>query len=256
MVRAVRVESYHAVIGIATEVEPWDMASDSKLERLISYMDSTKERGPTWEFHYSDGDSLADIWTEPESDADHGSCVRTGRSLSGWITMLRHGRLSKASVDFGCVRQKVAAIPTAQSEISATKDTWTMSVLAFIGAWEQCLEREIYARPLLDSEAARKAIAKGLSIALRYLRKPSRISLASLHDMAKGLGVASCESADNKSDILTKPMDQQTLTRHLISSEFCALKWMNLGKKREDGNSRTVIAAIQYHLSHAVGEAI
>lgn len=51
VVRADRVDSFHAAIVLATEVETWNRASDVKMERLISYMNMTKDKGPTWEFH-------------------------------------------------------------------------------------------------------------------------------------------------------------------------------------------------------------
>lgn len=116
-------------------------------------------------------------------------------------------------------------------------------------------------RHLLDSEAARKAIKKGLSLALRYMRKAFRISLASLHDMSEGIDLDRVESSKNKSDILTKSMDQRTLTRHLFSLGFYALEWSrenkdgmpNMNKIQcHDGNSGTLAVAIQ----HAAGEAI
>lgn len=251
VVRAVRIDSYHAVIVIATEVESWDLASDAKLERLVSYMGDTSARGPTWEFYLSDGCSSNDIWNESESDADHGSCLRTGRSFSGWITLMRHGHKSWAMVDFGCVRQKVAAISTAHSELGACKDAYTKSVLPVAGAWEQCLQRELYVSHLLDSDAARKAIAKGLSIALRYMRKAARISLATLHDMSQGINVGRVDSKENKSDILTKPMDQQTLTKHLYSLGFYTLEWIEM-KKENNTNSGVVAAAIAYHLRQSI----
>ena len=84
------------------------------------------------------------------------------------------------------------------------------------------MSRPIYARHLMDSDAARKAIAKGLSIALRYMRKAARISLAALHDMAESIDVARVDSKLNKSDIMTKPMDQETLVRHLFELGFYA----------------------------------
>lgn len=248
VVRAVRVESFHAVIVIATEIESWDAASDSKLERLVSYMYETRERGPTWEFFFSDGCDPKDIWYEEESDADHGSCLRTGRSFSGWLTWFRHGSLSKGLVDFGCLRQKVAAISTAHSELGALKDSWTKSLLPAVGAWEQCLGREMYARHLIDSDAARKAVNKGLSIALRYLRKAARISLAALHDISKSIDLHRVESKDNRSDILTKPMDQETLTRHLFALGYFALEW----RRSKSDESRSLMIALGRHLRNAL----
>lgn len=133
VVRAVRVHSYHAAIVLTTEIETWAKASDSKLERLVSYLNMTKEGGPTWEFYYCDGDLIEDVWFEEESDADHGSCLRTGRSFSGWLTTWRHGSYSNALVDFGRIGQKIAAISTAHSEPGAVKGSWTKS-----SAWEAC----------------------------------------------------------------------------------------------------------------------
>lgn len=133
-------------------------------------------------------------------------------------------------------------------------------MLSLIGAWGQCLTRTVYARHLLDSEAARKAIAKGLSIALEHLRKSSIISLAALHDMFKGLGVERCESKENKSDISTKPMGQQTLTRHLFSLGYYTLEWIEVKKQqsssndiqRHNGNSGIIAASIQHHLEQSL----
>ena len=59
------------------------------------------------------------------------------------------------------------------------------------------------------------AVAQGVSLALRYLRKYRRISLAQLHDMSQWVTILRTASEENESDILTKPMPAETLRRHL-----------------------------------------
>ena len=61
VVRAVRLESFHACIVVASEVEHWTRGSDVRLERMISYLYVTKARGPVWEFFFSDGSSVDDL---------------------------------------------------------------------------------------------------------------------------------------------------------------------------------------------------
>lgn len=114
----------------------------------------------------------------------------------------------------------------------------------------------MFVRHLLDSEAARKAIAKGLSIALRYLRKAARISLASLHDMSTSITVERVESAENKSDILTKPMDQQTLTKHLYSLGYFTLEWLSAEPAKNNTKTGTSVAAVGTFLARCVSESL
>lgn len=72
--------------------------------------------------------------------------------------------------------------------------------------------------------------------------------------MADGLGVERRESADNKRDILTKPMDQHTETRHLMTLRFYySLEWINMEKETEsDVGSGTLLAAIGRGLAESV----
>ena len=159
------------------------------------------------------------------------------------MVFLLHGSLSFALVDHGSRRQSTAAPSTAHSEIGAVKDCWQRSLLPIAGAWEQIVGRPIQIRHKIDCDAARKAIQKGLSITLRYMRKSSRISLASLHDMSQGMILDRVDSKDNKSDTSTKPMDQETLTRHLFSIGYYAAEWNRTGRKhKEYGVAMTAIA--------------
>ena len=226
---------------------------------MISYLFVTKARGPVWEFFFSDGSSVDDLWFVSESDADHGGCVRTGRSTSGWILWFRHGAKSRAAVDFGCKRQSVAAFSTAHSEIGAIKDSWVRSVFPALGAWEQVLCRNIFARHLVDSDAARKAVVKGLSLALRYMRKAHRITLAGLHDMSKQLSLERVDSKHNTSDVLTKPMDLETLTRHLFVLGYFELEYRGRRQpqiSKEQQEQRAMISRMQRLVADTLGEGI
>lgn len=56
LVRCCRCDAYHGVIVIASETERWSVASDLKLDRIISFLFTTRTYGPIWSFDVSDGD--------------------------------------------------------------------------------------------------------------------------------------------------------------------------------------------------------
>ena len=62
----------------------------------------------------------------------------------------------------------------------------------------------------MDCDPARLAVLKGISIALRYIRKYQFISIAGLHAVFKmeGMKLGRCDTAENDSDsdIFTKPL--------------------------------------------------
>lgn len=77
--------------------------------------------------------------------------------------------------------------------------------------------------------------------------------------MSEEIDLDRVESSKNKSDILTKPMDQETLNRHLASLGYYYLEWLSWKggsstneKKRHDGNSGSIAVALQ----RAVAEAL
>lgn len=63
----------------------------------------------------------------------------------------------------------------------------------------------------MDSDAARKVIEKGVSVAMRYTRKHTGLSIALLTDMKKQVDLGRVSSEDNLSDMLTKPMPRERL---------------------------------------------
>lgn len=113
------------------------------------------------------------------------------------VSRFPYGAPTKGLVDFGCLRRKVAAISTAHSELGAVRGSWVKGSLPLVGAWEQCLDRGF--------DAAREAVAKGLSLALGYLRKAARVSFAALHDRSAKVEAQRADSKDNLATFWPNP---------------------------------------------------
>lgn len=220
LTRACRLDAHHGVCVLATEVEDWRVSSDKKLTRVIAYLYTTKEQGPTWTFGKNTSEhEHHSLYVRGASDADHAGCLRTGRSKSGWITWIKSENVD-AVVDWGSRRQGAAAPSTADAEAGALQDAWLKSVFPLGGTLDQCLGRDVDLEHDIDSSAALSAVEKGVSLALRYMRKVKRVSIAALHDMARLIRARKIESDKNESDVLTKPMKKETLVQHKKSLGF------------------------------------
>jgi hypothetical protein len=231
LVRACRFDAFHAVQVLATETNEWLKSSDRKLVRVTSYLYCTKDWGPNWMFRRNEQRTAKHLYIHGRSDADHGGCKRTGRSTTGYITWLE-GPGVEAVVDWCSKRQSRAAASTAEAETIATKDSWCRSLLPLAGMMEQALCNEICLVHEIDADAARSAILKGISIALKYLRKYSRISLAWLHDASKIIRLGRIDTDKNESDILTKGVKKEVLMRHLIAMKWGTTSWDSSTRRR------------------------
>jgi len=217
LVRAYRVDAMHAVVAMAADTGAWTRASDLKMHRFMSYINATRDYVLEWVYH--PGNGLKGAYLHARSDADHGSCETTRRSTSGWVMWLvLPGEDDKDNteilLDWGCKRQTKAALSTAEAETNATSDSWTRTLLPAGGTFDQILKRKVALRHDTDSESSRAAIIKGVSVAMRYMRKNHALSIAVLHDMAQGIDFRICKSEENESDILTKPLPRQVVERH------------------------------------------
>lgn len=92
------------------------------------------------------------------------------------------------------------------------------------GAYEQILGRTVTCHHEIDADASRAAILKGMSIAMRYLRKYSKVSLSWLKSATEEIGLGRVSSDDNESDLCTKPIPRETLVRHLKALGYYLLK--------------------------------
>jgi len=217
LVRACRLDAFHAVKVLSTEVNDWRLSSDKKLIRVVSYLELTKNRGPNWFFDRGIQKTSKHIYLRGRSDSDHGGCRRTGRSTTGYLTWLL-GPGTYAIVDWTSKRQSRVALSTAEAETNATQDAWTRSLLPLAGTLEQVLSNELWVEHQIDADAARAAILKGISLALKYMRKYSRISLAWLHEASKVIELSRIPTDENESDILTKAVAKIILEKHLVTT--------------------------------------
>lgn len=122
-----------------------------------------------------------------------------------------------ALISWACRRHGQVSSSTAESELYSAHSMITKCLLPTASVLEQMLKRDVGVAVDIDNDAARIAIEKGLSPALRYTRKHRRVSIARTHDLVKSCGiiVGRVASQDNHSDVLTKGLKEDEYIRHV-----------------------------------------
>lgn len=217
--RAARPDAMHAVCAIAREVTRWTVASDMKLFRIVAYLETTRDASLEWHFGY--GASPDTLHLYAQVDADHAggeiSCKSTGGELLWLCGTDANGNATMwALVEWHCRRQGQFSSSTAESELCAAHGMITKTLLPTASVLEQLLHRDIPMQVDMDNDAARAAMLKGVSPALRYVRKHRRVSVAATHSLLESCGiiVGRVETAPNVSDVLTKGLKHEEHTRH------------------------------------------
>lgn len=217
--RASRPDALFAICKLAREVSSWSIASDMKLYRLMAYLHNTRDAALQWV--YEQEVCLDSLYPYAQADADHAdddvACKSTGLELV-WLTAEdEKGKTTMSALtEWQCARQGQQSSSTAESEIVAAHHCITKTLLPMVSVLEQLLQREVDSKLDLDNDAACVAIEKGISPALRYLRKARRISIASTHSLCKSCGIlmGRVASAWNHSDLLTKGLKDEEHERH------------------------------------------
>ena len=156
---------------------------------------------------YKKKDALNDLTLEGWVDADHAGDVRTARSTSGWFVAITGDSGTFIPLDWGSKLQSVSAKSTGEAEISAFNDILTRSYLTLL--YVVMLMISLKGRRInCDSSAALQAIKNGLSVAMRYIKKHQRVSIAFMHDAMKvnEIEAAKIETLLNFVDALTEEL--------------------------------------------------
>ena len=131
-----------------------------------------------------DRDSNDDIWLESCTDSDFGGCITSGRSTSGYTSMVRGKHGTKYLLSWGSKRQGYVAHSSAEAEIIALTYGLNMSILPSSMLIEQIHNiKNLKNKIFIDSNAAMQAVEASYSIKLRYLAKTQRISIARLNEI-------------------------------------------------------------------------
>jgi hypothetical protein len=215
LARCVRADVLQANTALASQVSVWTKASDARLLRLLAYLESTYTVSIYLEFFPGKIEDL-ELWIY--TDSDHGGDRRTARSTSGWVLFLVNQKTgTKALLDFGCRRQSRPAFNTSEAELIALQDGTLRCALPICNTYEQIFGIDaMRTRTKVDCDPARLAVIKGVSIALRYIRKYQFVSLAGLHAIFSmdEQFLEREDSATNDADMFTKPLGKILFVRN------------------------------------------
>ena len=196
----------------------WNILSDEILHSIICYLHETID----WvmQMTVDDRDSNDDIWLESCTDSDFGGCITSGRSTSGYTSMVRGKHGTKYLLSWGSKRQGYVAHSSAEAEIIALTYGLNMSILPSSMLIEQIHNiKNLKNKIFIDSKAALQAVEASYSIKLRYLAKTQRISIARLNEILFGDNDLNCEvdyinTGDNLADLFTKALDVKSFQKH------------------------------------------
>lgn len=233
LVRGTRPDCYVAVIYLGRKVTKWSRMQDRQLLRLMQYLDGTTMMSLESYAHHADLKSIALL---SEWDADHVGSEDTTKSTSGYITeavgasfpstmsveavsekLVTLRPTTRALIDWAAKLQGATERGTPGAELVAGADCLTRSSWPLQGTMEQVYLREI---PLIlgtDNSTALLDLNIGWSKGMKHLRKHQKVSIGLL---SEGLDredtwLLKKPSAENRSDILTKPLPPATHWKHV-----------------------------------------
>ena len=88
LVRCTRSDISYAVGSLATTIHSWTKASDARLIRIMGYLACTTSKALVMTVSDEMPDGKGNLVVHIFSDSDHGGCLITARSTSGWFLFL------------------------------------------------------------------------------------------------------------------------------------------------------------------------
>ena len=211
--------------SLAYYVTKWQHWHDVLLVQLFIYLDTVPDMTITGRTTPNDLDMLSIVAC---CDADHAGDPGTSRSTSGGIKMLAAGN-TLFPLSWASNRQGRTAQSTAEAELVSFNDALRKQLLPLVTRVEALVGHEVRRLQLCDSTACLGVIRNGASVALDYVRKSQRISLAWLRDVVDEVNINTeyVGTADNPSDIMTKHLSQPRFFE-LLPTFGCSCERLNL----------------------------
>ena len=133
----------------------WSAAAEKRMRRLFEYLESPLNYGILWRLRRS---NLSDMMMKVLVDADHGGCLDTALSTSGWIVYLSSSDGSThALIDWASRRQQSTAKSTGEADTVAGAEC-LQSLLPILDVVESVVGSPVPCALLTDSDAARAAM--------------------------------------------------------------------------------------------------
>ena len=143
-------------------------------------------------------------------DADHGGCLDTARSTSGWnVHLSSPDGSTHALIDWASRRQQSTAKSTGEAETVVGAEC-LQSFLPVLDVVETVVGSPVPCALLTDSDAARAAMRSGYSRKMRYFKKTQHICFGCIGDaIQEACTVERVDTNDSDEDLHTKPMARQ-----------------------------------------------
>ena len=201
--RCCRPDVAFAVGFVARFSAKWSRAADAMLERILAYLWYTADFGL---YAWIRPGEVLHVFSS--CDSDHAGCPASARSTSGSCTFLV-GLSSLSLVAWSSKRQTCTASSTGEAELVALSGALQKQALPLLSTMEAVTGKEIRLVIASDSSAAIAAAKKGMSTAMRHVKKNHRVSIGVVHDScsADGVFLEKIDTEVNVSDVFTKALD-------------------------------------------------
>jgi len=188
LVRCTRAELMVSTIIVSREVDSWNKASDKRLERIMGYLEHNADLSLKMGFDARERDQLRMVGYV---DSGHAGDRKSRKSIGGAVAILDAGFNSStfAMVDWNAKSQKAPDTSTGAVETIAISHGMQRTIVPTSHMMDQMVGHVLPCDVYMDNDASLKAILKGGSVALSYLRKFQDTSLKQLHMMFTGQNV-------------------------------------------------------------------
>ena len=197
-----------ATAALSSFVADWKTVHDAALIREVKYLRDTADCSLV--LRVIPGGKITIMG---ESDAEHGGCPETRKSLRGGVVYMNTTRGSqtvRALVGYFCNRQTTIARSSCESELSALVALVQRLLIYILEFMSEFLGYDPEATVRVDNSSAIDLVRSGYSRKLAYLKRWVGIDLGWLHelfyreDSPWHLKLEKVHTDENSSDIMTK----------------------------------------------------
>ena len=204
---------------LRTAQSRWTKGADKILRRIMGYLEHTVNKGILNIVDSRDFLDSNNLELTCYTDADWGGCEDTLRSTRCYLVYLTGKHGTRALISHGVKKEEVPSTSTACAEISAIDLCLKKAGIPTHGMLQQIYGKNVQLSVECDNEAAIKAIKKGYSAELRFMKKSHGLSISFLHNMlavhANSYKIKHVPTGLNPADLGTKALGPQDLIREL-----------------------------------------
>ncbi|CAE7488465.1 unnamed protein product [Symbiodinium sp. CCMP2592] len=231
------------VQALASLITKWDGLCDTKLHRLVCYINSTLDLN----LYGWIGDAPEMLELVLYCDADLAGDRTDSKSTSG-VFMCLLGPRSFMPLNALSKKQTSVSKSTPEAEIVSLDHAVYKLGLAALSMWEYMLGRRFRLRVMEDNEAAIRVIITGHNPNMRHMSRTQRIDISALNERyhAGDFLFVTCPSQFEAGDILTKACTDAKVMTALAFSRVAVLSGDAAGAREKMG----LVISLVRHCMH------